>query len=132
MPIYLRPKKITKKDIVAATTSKTSVWLCANAVTWHRPIKLIPYMKYDTFKCGAETGFLSEYFLRHNPHEYPKTLWASPIIGVAAFSTNGHTLHASFRLPTQDKSNAKYRLSTPKSYKLLSDTFNLSIFSVWF
>lgn len=74
--------------------------------------------------------FLSEYFLRQNSHEYPKTLLASPIIGVAAFNTNGHTLHASFQLPTQDKSNAKYRLSASKSYKLLSDTFNLSIFSV--
>lgn len=131
MPIYLRPKKITKKDIVAATTSK-QVFDYVQMLS-HCTDQLNLYLIWIRhLKMWCRNWFLSEYFLHQNSHEYPKTLLASPIIGVAAFNTNGHTLHASFQLPTQDKSNAKYRLSTPKSYKLLSDTFNVSIFSVWF
>lgn len=63
---------------------------------------------------------VKEYF--QNSHEYPIVLVAAPT-GVAAFNINGHTLHTLLQLSTKDKSNAKYRRLSSKSYKLLSNTF---------
>ena len=77
---------------------------------------------------GAGTGksfllrLIKEFLLRQNNNEFPNVLVAAPT-GVAAYNINGNTLHTLLQLPTQDKSNAKYRPLSPKSYKFLSETF---------
>ena len=63
---------------------------------------------------------IREYFLRETKDEFPNVLVAVPT-GVAAYNINGHTLHTLLKLPTQDRSNAKYSSLSARSHEILSD-----------
>lgn len=79
-------------------------------------------------KGGAGTGksfllrMVREHLLLKNNGEYPNVVIAAPT-GVAAYNINGYTIHTLLQLPTQDKSNASYHPLSPRSLKIIQETF---------
>lgn len=124
MSVYTMTDDLFEKNLASLNPGQRSV---LKTIDTHKLSKSSPLHLFVTGGAGTGKSFLltvlREHLLRMNNKELPNVVVAAPT-GVAAFNIGGLTLHTLLHLPTQHKSNVAFRPLSPRSLKILCQSFS--------